>query len=85
MLGQKLVGVVNVTALVPFETLDASANVANTLLAIQACQNAWSTKTGGTPDTQRGDNWSHGSMAISLFNTIGTTPTMATAHFLIAP
>ena len=69
-LGQKLVGVVSVTAIAPFETLDASTNLANTMAAIQACQNAWSTKTGGTPDTQRGDNWSHGSMAISLFNTI---------------
>src|SRR5262249_34268691 len=64
-LGQKLVGVVNVTALVPYEVLDASANINNTMAAIQACQTAWQTKTGGTPDTQRGDNWSHGSMAIS--------------------
>ena len=42
------------------------------MAALQACQTAWQTKTGGSPDTQRGDNWSHGSMAISLFNTIVT-------------
>ncbi len=70
VLGQKLVGVVNVTAIVPYETFDASTNLANTMAAILACQNAWATGTGGAPDTQRGDNWSHGSMAISLFNTI---------------
>ena len=60
----------NVTAIAPYETLDASTSLANTLAAIQACQAAWSSGTGGSPDTQRGDNWSHGSMAISLFNTI---------------
>jgi prepilin-type N-terminal cleavage/methylation domain-containing protein/prepilin-type processing-associated H-X9-DG protein len=79
-LGQKLVGVVNVTALVPFETLDASSSLANTMAAIQACQNAWQTKVGGTPDTQRGDNWSHGSLAISLFNTI-VPPNYANGSF----
>jgi prepilin-type processing-associated H-X9-DG protein len=71
-LGQKFVGVVNVTALVPYETLDASANIPNTMLALQACQAAWQTGTGGSADDQRGDNWSHGSMAIELFNTIAT-------------
>jgi prepilin-type N-terminal cleavage/methylation domain-containing protein/prepilin-type processing-associated H-X9-DG protein len=79
-LGQKLVGVVNVTALVPFETLDASSSLAKTMAAIQACQNAWQTKVGGTPDTQRGDNWSHGSLAISLFNTI-VPPNYANGSF----
>jgi prepilin-type N-terminal cleavage/methylation domain-containing protein/prepilin-type processing-associated H-X9-DG protein len=69
-LGQKLVGVVNVTAIQPYETYDASQSLPNTMAALQACQNAWQTKAGGSPDTQRGDNWSHGSMAISLFNTI---------------
>src|SRR5262249_54873602 len=79
-LGQKLVGVVNVAALAPYEAYDASANMANTLAAIQACQTAWQTKTGGDPDTQRGDNWSHGSMAIELFNTIAT-PNYANGSF----
>jgi prepilin-type N-terminal cleavage/methylation domain-containing protein/prepilin-type processing-associated H-X9-DG protein len=71
-LGDKFVGVVNVLALAPYETLDASSNLNNTKAALLACQTAWQTKTGGDPDTQRGDNWSHGSMAISLFNTIAT-------------
>jgi prepilin-type N-terminal cleavage/methylation domain-containing protein/prepilin-type processing-associated H-X9-DG protein len=79
-IGQKFVGVVNVTALVPFETLDASANLNNTLAAIQACQTAWQTGTGGSADTQRGDNWSHGSLAISLFNTI-VPPNYANGSF----
>jgi Protein of unknown function (DUF1559) len=69
-LGQKLVGVVNVTAIQPFETLDASTGLPNTMAAVRACQTAWSTGAGGSPDQQRGDNWSHGAMAMSLFNTI---------------
>jgi prepilin-type processing-associated H-X9-DG protein len=71
-LGSKFVGVVNVAALQPYETLDASSNLKNTMAALQACQNAWQTGVGGTADEQRGDNWSHGSMAIQLFNTIAT-------------
>jgi len=70
-LGQKLVGVVNVAALQQYETLDASTNLQNTLAALQACQTDWANASaGGSPDTQRGDNWSHGAMAMSLFNTI---------------
>ena len=67
-LGQKLVGVVNVKAIQPYETL--MSTVPNAQAALQACQAAWSSGTGGSPDTQRGDNWSHGAMAMSLFNTI---------------
>jgi prepilin-type N-terminal cleavage/methylation domain-containing protein/prepilin-type processing-associated H-X9-DG protein len=70
-LGQKLVGVVNVAALQQYETLDASTNPQNTLAALRACQTDWQNPSaGGSPDTQRGDNWSHGAMAMSLFNTI---------------
>ena len=70
-LGQKLVGVVNVTAIQPYETLNALQSIPNTLAALQACQTAWSNpNAGGSPDQQRGDNWSHGAMAMSLFNTI---------------
>ena len=61
VLGQKLVGVVNVTALQPYETLDASSNIPNAMAALQACQAAWSNPSvGGSPDTQRGDNWRTG-------------------------
>jgi prepilin-type N-terminal cleavage/methylation domain-containing protein/prepilin-type processing-associated H-X9-DG protein len=69
-LGQKLVGVVNVAPLQQYETYDASSSVPNVMAALQACQTAWSTGSGGNADTQRGDNWSHGAMAMSLFNTI---------------
>ena len=41
-LGQKLVGVVNVTAIQQYETYDASTNYNNAMAAIQACQTAWS-------------------------------------------
>jgi prepilin-type N-terminal cleavage/methylation domain-containing protein/prepilin-type processing-associated H-X9-DG protein len=67
-LGQKLVGVVNVTAIQPYETL--SSTVPNAQAALQACQAAWSSGTGGSADTQRGDAWGHGAMAMTLFNTI---------------
>jgi prepilin-type N-terminal cleavage/methylation domain-containing protein/prepilin-type processing-associated H-X9-DG protein len=67
-LRQKLVGVVNVAAIQPYETLNST--VPNAQAALQACQAAWSTGTGGNADDQRGDNWSHGAMAMSLFNTI---------------
>jgi prepilin-type N-terminal cleavage/methylation domain-containing protein/prepilin-type processing-associated H-X9-DG protein len=81
VLGQKLVGVVNVTAIQPYETIDASSNVQNTLAALQACQTDWSNpNAGGSPDTQRGDNWSHGAMAMSLFNTIAP-PNLYNASF----
>jgi prepilin-type N-terminal cleavage/methylation domain-containing protein/prepilin-type processing-associated H-X9-DG protein len=79
-LGQKFVGVVNVAALQPYETFDASSNLNNAIAALQACQTAWQTGVGGTADEQRGDNWSHGSMAISLFNTIAT-PNMYNGSF----
>jgi prepilin-type processing-associated H-X9-DG protein len=79
-LGQKFTGVVNVAALAPYEAFDASANLANTMAALQACQTAWQTGAGGAADDQRGDNWSHGSMAIELFNTIAT-PNYANGSF----
>ena len=63
-LKQKLVGVVNV-AIQQYAALDASANFANAQAALQACQAAWSSGIGGNPDTQRGDNWSHGAMAMA--------------------
>jgi prepilin-type N-terminal cleavage/methylation domain-containing protein/prepilin-type processing-associated H-X9-DG protein len=72
-IGQKLSGLQNVTALQPFETMDGSANQgANAQGAIQVCQAAWSSKSGGTVDVQRGENWAHGAMAMTLFNTIAT-------------
>ncbi len=72
-IGQKLSGLQNVTALQPYESMDASANQgANALAAVQVCQNAFSTKSGGSVDVQRGENWAHGALAMTLFNTIAT-------------
>ena len=49
-LGHKFVGVVNVAALQPYETFDASSNINNTMAALQACQTAWQTGVGGDAD-----------------------------------
>jgi prepilin-type processing-associated H-X9-DG protein len=62
---------VNVSGLQPYEALDMSANIANARAALQVCQTAWSTKAGSV-DQQRGDNWAHGAMAMTMFNTIAT-------------
>ena len=67
---QKRIGVVNVGAIQAYETDNALNNVANTKLALQACQSAWQAGTG--LDLQRGENWAHGCMAMTLFNTVGT-------------
>ena len=68
--GNKRIGVVGVAAIQAFEAYDASANLANTIAALNACQNAWKAKTG--TDLQRGENWAHAAMCMTLFNTIGT-------------
>ena len=71
ILGQKLTGVQSVAAIQPFEALDGSINQgANAKAALQICQQVWQTKTGGTVDDQRGENWAHGCMAMTLFNTL---------------
>ena len=52
--------------------LDGSSNPAGTLAAIAVCDKAWSTKSGGSVDDQRGENWAHGCQDMTLFNTIVT-------------
>src|SRR5262249_16126187 len=69
-LGDRRSGVNTATGLQQYETFDASSNLANALAALQVCQTIWTTKSGGFVDTQRGDNWAHGAMAHTLFNTI---------------
>jgi prepilin-type processing-associated H-X9-DG protein len=40
-------------------------------VALQACQTDWSNASaGGSPDNQRANNWAHGAMAMTMFNTI---------------
>ena len=72
-LGQKFIGLQNVAALSAYETMDGSINFgANALGALQVCQAAYTTQSGGTVDRQRGENWAHGAMAFTMFNTIAT-------------
>jgi len=73
VLGQKLSGLQNVTTIQAFETMDGSANLgANGKAATAECQRVWTTRSGGTVDVQRGENWAHGAMAMTMFNTIAT-------------
>jgi prepilin-type processing-associated H-X9-DG protein len=69
--GQKRTGVLNVP-IQPYETFDALTNVGNAKLAVNTCQAAWKAAVGGNLDLQRGENWAHGCMCMTLFNTIGT-------------
>lgn len=69
--GQKRVSVVNVTGLRGFENFDISSlGLGSARTALGVCQTAW--EKGGAPDLQRGENWAHGSMRTTLFNTVGT-------------
>ena len=47
-LGQKLVGVVNVTAIQPYEAYDASTNMANTLAAFRLARRRGRRSTGAS-------------------------------------
>jgi prepilin-type N-terminal cleavage/methylation domain-containing protein/prepilin-type processing-associated H-X9-DG protein len=72
-LGGKRIGLTSVTGIPTAAlVLDGSANQANTMAAIAACDKAWQTKTGGSLDNQRGENWAHGCQDMTLFNTIVT-------------
>jgi prepilin-type N-terminal cleavage/methylation domain-containing protein/prepilin-type processing-associated H-X9-DG protein len=70
---QRRIGLSNVTA-IPAGALraDASTDPAATAAGIAACTRVWDSGTGGSLDTQRGQNWAHGAMAFTLFNTIVT-------------
>ncbi len=70
--GQKRIALINVGGLQPFETYDASQNINNAKAALNVCNVVWNAKTAGTIDRQRGENWAHGCMDMTLFNTIGT-------------
>jgi prepilin-type N-terminal cleavage/methylation domain-containing protein/prepilin-type processing-associated H-X9-DG protein len=49
--------------------LDAQQNSTAAVAAINACNQAW-TSGSGSVDKQRGENWAHGCMDMTLFNTI---------------
>jgi prepilin-type N-terminal cleavage/methylation domain-containing protein/prepilin-type processing-associated H-X9-DG protein len=68
---QKHIGLNTVGALSNSLLADAELNVQLAQAGLQACNQAWSSGT-GTVDKQRGENWAHGCMAMTLFNTVAT-------------
>jgi prepilin-type N-terminal cleavage/methylation domain-containing protein/prepilin-type processing-associated H-X9-DG protein len=72
-LGQKGTGMTSVTGIgTAALVLDASSIPTQTLAAIAACDKAFNSKSGGSVDDQRGENWAHGCNDMTLFNTIVT-------------
>ena len=67
----KRLGVVNVSGMQAYEALDISSlGVAAVRTALATCSTAW--QAGSGVDLQRGENWAHGCMCMTLFNTVGT-------------
>ena len=68
---QKLMGLTSVSLPATSVLLNAFSNLDGVKSGIAACDPAWN---GGkvTNDVQRGDNWVHGAMAMTLFNTVVT-------------
>jgi prepilin-type N-terminal cleavage/methylation domain-containing protein len=69
---RKLIGFNSVTALAPSLLADVESNPQLAKAGLQACSQVWSKASGGTLDKQRGENWAHGCMAMTLFNTVAT-------------
>jgi len=69
---QRLIGLQGVQ--IPFASMlyDASADPVTTQSVIQLCNAAYNSGTASFLDLQRGENWAHGSMAMSMFNTVVT-------------
>ncbi len=68
---QRRTGVINVAGIQTYEVLDISSlGVAGVQAALATCQAAWSSGSG--LDLQRGENWAHGAMCMTLFNAVGT-------------
>jgi prepilin-type N-terminal cleavage/methylation domain-containing protein/prepilin-type processing-associated H-X9-DG protein len=67
---QRLLGLQGVP--IPFSSMiyDASADPVTTQSVIQLCNAAYNSGDASKIDLQRGENWSHGSMAMAMFNTI---------------
>jgi hypothetical protein len=68
--GTRLIGLVSVP--MPAASLQQNAfnNPAQVKAGIATCSAAWAPGGAGSIDTQRGDNWTEGGMAQTLFNTI---------------
>jgi prepilin-type N-terminal cleavage/methylation domain-containing protein/prepilin-type processing-associated H-X9-DG protein len=69
---QKLIGLQSVAIPLTSMLLDASSNPAVTTSVINLCTAAYNSGTASFVDLQRGENWSHGSMAMNMFNTVVT-------------
>jgi prepilin-type N-terminal cleavage/methylation domain-containing protein/prepilin-type processing-associated H-X9-DG protein len=69
---QKLIGLQNVQ--IPYSSMlnDASADSATVLSVFQLCNAAYQSGSKNFIDLQRGENWAHGCMAMSMFNTVST-------------
>jgi prepilin-type N-terminal cleavage/methylation domain-containing protein/prepilin-type processing-associated H-X9-DG protein len=68
---QRLIGLNTVSGLTPSLLANAETNPPLAVAGVQACNQAWSSGS-GTVDKQRGENWAHGCMAMTLFNTVVT-------------
>jgi prepilin-type N-terminal cleavage/methylation domain-containing protein/prepilin-type processing-associated H-X9-DG protein len=68
---QKFIGLNSVGALSSSLLSDAELNYNVALAGLNACRQAW-TSGSGVVDKQRGENWAHGCMAMTLFNTVAT-------------
>jgi prepilin-type processing-associated H-X9-DG protein len=68
---QSHLGLKNVAALSALQLNDAESNPSVANQAIQACSAAWNSGT-ATLSFERGEDWAHGAMAYTLFNTIAT-------------
>jgi prepilin-type N-terminal cleavage/methylation domain-containing protein/prepilin-type processing-associated H-X9-DG protein len=66
----RLIGLQNVQIPLTSMLYDASTNPPVVLQVINLCSAAWNSGNANFIDLQRGENWSHGSMAMNLFNTV---------------
>jgi prepilin-type N-terminal cleavage/methylation domain-containing protein/prepilin-type processing-associated H-X9-DG protein len=65
---QKLIGLTGVSIPAAALQFNVFTNPVGVQSGIAACTAAW--RAGNSPDVQRGDSWVHGSMAMTLFNTV---------------
>jgi prepilin-type N-terminal cleavage/methylation domain-containing protein/prepilin-type processing-associated H-X9-DG protein len=69
---RRLIGFNSVSGLSGSLLQDARTNMVLALQGVSACSAVWTSGSGGKLDKQRGENWAHGCMAMTLFNTIVT-------------
>jgi prepilin-type N-terminal cleavage/methylation domain-containing protein/prepilin-type processing-associated H-X9-DG protein len=69
--GQKNLGLKNIAALAALQLNDAESNPTAANQAVAVCNSAWTNATAATAlSYERGENWAHGAMAYTMFNTI---------------